>query len=108
MVAETSTAARRRWNLTSSIDFLINRDWSRMTSVVISAGRAAFEQIEAGLDVLDDLDGVDARLFLDHQADGAIAVEPRLRARLFKRIVGAADIAARGSGSRCDWRRSGC
>ena len=26
IVADTSTAASRRWNLTSSIDFLINRD----------------------------------------------------------------------------------
>ena len=41
MVADTRAAARSRWNLTSSIDFLMNRDWSRMTSVVISAGSAA-------------------------------------------------------------------
>ncbi len=41
IVAETSTAASSRWNLTSSMDFLMNRDWSRMISVVMSGGRAA-------------------------------------------------------------------
>ena len=33
IVAETSTPASSRWNFTSSIDFLMNRDWSRMISV---------------------------------------------------------------------------
>ena len=41
IVAETSTAARSRWNFTSSIDFLMNRDWSRMISVAMSGGSAA-------------------------------------------------------------------
>ena len=41
IVAETRTAARRRWNFTSSIDFLMNRDWSRMISMEMSCGSAA-------------------------------------------------------------------
>jgi hypothetical protein len=41
IVAETSTAASSRWNFTSSIDLTMNRDWSRMTSVVMSGGSAA-------------------------------------------------------------------
>ena len=39
IVAETSTPASRRWNFTSSIDFLMNRDWSRMISVSMSGGQ---------------------------------------------------------------------
>ena len=46
IVAETSTAARSRWNFTSSIDFLMNRDWSRMISVEMSGGRAGLELLE--------------------------------------------------------------
>ena len=39
IVAETRTAASSRWNLTSSMDLRMNRDWSRMISVVMSGGR---------------------------------------------------------------------
>ena len=107
IVAETRTAASSRWNFTSSIDFLMNRDWSRMISVEMSGGSAALSSLEPGLDVVDDLDGVDARLLLDDQADGVVAVEPGQRAGLLVRVLGAADVADRGSGSRCGWRRSG-
>ena len=40
IVAETSTAASSRWNFTSSIDFLMNRDWSRMI-IDLDVGRQA-------------------------------------------------------------------
>ncbi len=41
IVAETSTAASRRWNFTSSIDFRTNRDLSRVTTILMSGGRVA-------------------------------------------------------------------
>ena len=49
IVAETSTAASRRWNFTSSIDFLMNRDWSRMISVLMSGGSVGAELVEPRL-----------------------------------------------------------
>ena len=93
IVAETSTAASSRWNFTSSIDFLMNRDWSRMTSVVMSAGRVGWSCAEPRLDVVDDLDGVRPRLLLDDQADGVDAVEPGEGPGLLERVLGAADVA---------------
>ncbi len=41
IVADTRTPASSRWNFTSSIDFLTNRDWSRMISVTMSFGAAS-------------------------------------------------------------------
>ena len=93
IVAETSTAASSRWNFTSSIDFLMNRDWSRMTSVAMSGGSAGLSCVELGLDVVDDLDGVGARLLLHDQADGVVAVEPGEAPRLLERVLGPADVA---------------
>ncbi len=49
IVSETSPAASRRWNFTSSIEFLMNRDWSRMTSVEMSGGRAALRSSSRAL-----------------------------------------------------------
>ena len=40
IVAETSAAASRRWNFTSSIDFSMNRDWSLMMTISMSGGSA--------------------------------------------------------------------
>ena len=71
----------------------MNRDWSRMISVVMSGGQGGRELLEPGLDVVDDLDGVGPRLLLDDQADGVVAVEPGQRARLLERVLGAADVA---------------
>ena len=41
IVRLTRTAASSRWNFTSSIDASMNRDWSRMISVLMSAAAAA-------------------------------------------------------------------
>ena len=41
IVAETSTAASIRWNLTSSIDFRMNRELSRIITVSTSGGRVS-------------------------------------------------------------------
>jgi len=50
------------------------------------------ELAEPVRDVLDDLDRVDSRLFLHHQADCAVAIEPGQRAGLFAGIARAADV----------------
>ena len=58
IVAETSTPASSRWNFTSSIDFLMNRDWSRMISVVMSGGSAALSSSSRALTSSTTLHGV--------------------------------------------------
>ena len=104
IVAETSTPASSRWNFTSSIDFRMNRDWSRMITVSMSGGRAGLSSASRSLRSSTTLHGVRARLLLDDQADGVLAVEPGERAGLLERVLGAADVAGAGSGSRCGWR----
>ena len=106
IVAETSTPASSRWNFTSSIDFRMNRDWSRMTSVVMSGGRAGLSCSSRALTSSTTLTVFMPRLLLDDQADGVDAVEPGEGARLLERILGPADVAGSGSDSRCGWRRS--
>ena len=76
MVADTSTAASSRWNFTSSIDSRMNRDWSRMISVLMSGGRAVAIFANRALTSSDDLHRVGARLLLHEQADGVLAVQP--------------------------------
>ena len=93
IVAETSTAASRRWNLTSSIDFRTNRDWSRVTTILMSGGRVGLDLLEPGRSRSSTtLTVLAPDCFWIDQADGVLAVEPGLGPGLLEGVLGPADV----------------
>ncbi len=82
----TRNAASTRWNFTSSIDPLMNFDWSRITSMLDVGRQRRLDLLQPRLHRVGDRDRVPARLLLHDQADGDVAVEPRLAARLLDAV----------------------
>ncbi len=106
IVAETSTAASRRWNFTSSIDFSMKRDWSLMTTDLdvgrqrgrISSSRALIASATLTVFVPD--------CFWTTRLTASDVVEPGGRVGAPRRSPRPCRCRGCGRGSRRDWRRS--
>ena len=99
IVAETSPAASRRWNFTSSIDFRTNRDWS-LSDHDLDVGREGRRTSSSrAFRSSTTLTVFTPDCFWIDQADGVLAVEPGLGPGLLEGVDRPADVLDPDRGS---------